>query len=98
VSGADGLYWYSNTLVAVQNSLGSCRIAQFHLSPDGLKVTATTVLEYRSPLVTLPTTGAIDSSKFYFLSNTQVDNFKAEKILNPTKLEPVHISVVALQH
>jgi hypothetical protein len=98
VSGADGLYWYSNTLVAVQNSLGSCRIAQFHLSPEGLKVTATTVLEYRSPLVTLPTTGAIDSSKFYFLSNTQVDNFKAEKILNPTKLEPVHISVVALQH
>jgi hypothetical protein len=96
VSGADGLYWYRNTLVAVQNSLGSSRIAQFRLSPDSLKITATTILEYRSPLVTLPTTGAIDGSKFYFMSNTQVDNFREGKIVDPTKLEPVRISVVEL--
>jgi hypothetical protein len=98
VSGADGLYWYRNSLVAIQNSLGSSRVVQFHLSPDGLKVTATTILEYRSPLLTLPTTGAIVGSKFYFMSNTQVDNFKAEKILDPAKLEPVQISVVELQN
>lgn len=98
VSGADGLYWYRNTLVAVQNSLGFSRIAQFRLSPDGLKVTATTILEYRSPLVTLPTTGAINGSKFYFMSNTQIDNFKDGKIVDPAKLEPVRISVVELLH
>jgi hypothetical protein len=98
VSGADGLYWYKNTLIAVQNSLGSSRIAQFRLSPDGLKVTATTILEYRSPSVTLPTTGAIYGTKFYFMSNTQVDNFKDGKIVDPAKLEPVRISVVELQH
>jgi sugar lactone lactonase YvrE len=98
VSGADGLYWYRNALVAVQNSLGSSRIAQFRLSPDGLKVTAAAILEYRSDLVTLPTTGAIDGSKFYFMSNTQVENFRAGKIVDPTKLEPVRISVVQLQH
>jgi hypothetical protein len=98
LSGADGLYWYRNTLVAVQNSLGLPRIAQFRLSPDGLKVTATTILEYRSPSVTLPTTGAIDGSKFYFMSNTQIDNLKDGKIVDPTKLEPVRISVVELWH
>jgi hypothetical protein len=98
VSGADGLYWYENTLVAVQNSLGSPRIAQFRLSPDGLKVTATTILEYRSPSVALPTTGAIYGANFYFMSNTQVDNFKDGKIVDPAKLEPVLISVVELQH
>lgn len=97
VSGADGLYWYRNSLIAVQNSLGSSRIAQFHLSPDGVRVTATAVLEYRSPLVTLPTTGAILGSKFYFMSNTQVDNFKGEKIVDSSKLEPVRIAVLALQ-
>jgi sugar lactone lactonase YvrE len=98
VSGADGLYWYKNTLIAVQNSLGSSRIAQFRLSPDGLKVAATIILEYRSPSVTLPTTGAIYGTKFYFMSNTQVDNFKDGKIVDPAKLEPVRISVVELQH
>src|SRR6267154_1958243 len=98
VSGADGLYWYRNSLIAVQNSLGSSRIAQFHLSRDGTNVTRTTILEYRSPLVALPTTGAIVGSRFYFMSNTQVDNFKGEKIVDPTKLEPVQISVVELEN
>lgn len=98
VSGADGLYWYQDSLIAIQNSLGSSRVAQFRLSPDGLTVTATTILEYGSSLVTLPTTGAIVDSKFYFMSNTQVDNFKTEKILDPAKLEPVQISVVELQN
>ena len=96
VSGADGLYWYRNSLIAVQNSLGSSRIAQFQLSSDGVKVTATKILEYRSPLVALPTTGAILGSKFYFMSNTQVDNFKGEKILDSSKLEPVRIAVLTL--
>jgi DNA-binding beta-propeller fold protein YncE len=98
VSGADGLYWYRNSLIAIQNSLGSSRVAQFHLSPDGIKVTTTTVVEYRSALVTLPTTGAILGSKFYFMSNTQVDNFKAERIVDPSKLEPIQISVVEIEN
>jgi hypothetical protein len=49
------------------------------------------------PLVTLPVTGTIVGSKFYFMSNTRVDNFKAEKILDSAKLAPVQISVVELQ-
>jgi hypothetical protein len=98
VSGVDGLYWYRNSLVAIQNSLGSARVAQIRLSSDGLKVTATTILEYRSRLVALPTTGAIAGSYFYFISNTQGDNFKDEKIIDPTTLEPVRISVVKLQN
>jgi hypothetical protein len=75
-----------------------CGIRQFHLSRDGTNVTRTTILEYRSPLVALPTTGAIVGSRFYFISNTQVDNFKVEKIVDPTKLEPVQISVVELEN
>jgi sugar lactone lactonase YvrE len=98
VSGTDGLYWYRNSLIAVQNSLGSSRIAQFHLSNDGIHVKRKTILEYKSPLVALPTTGAIVGSKFYFMSNTQVENFKGGKILDPTKLEPIQISVVELEN
>ncbi|MBV9483479.1 MAG: hypothetical protein JO249_22425 [Acidobacteria bacterium] len=97
VSGADGLYWYRNSLIAVQNSLGFPRIAQFHLSPDGTKVKTTTILEYGSPLLTSPTTGAILGSRFYFMSNTQIDNYKSEKIMDASKLEPVRISILILQ-
>jgi sugar lactone lactonase YvrE len=98
LSGADGLYWHRNSLVAVQNSLGSARIAQFLLAPDGLKVTAVIPLEYKSSLVTLPTTGAVEGDKLYFMSNTQVDNFKNNQVVDPAKLEPIRISVLELPH
>ncbi len=97
LSGADGLYWYRNILMAVQNSLGSARVAQFRLSPKGDQVTEVRTLEYRSPLVASPTTGAIDGRSFYFISNTQLENFKDDKILDPNKLEPIRISVLELQ-
>jgi len=97
LSGADGLYWYKNTLIAVQNSLGLPRIAVFQLSSDERRVTGVTPLEYKSPLVQLPTTGAIAASQFYFISNTGVDNFKDGKIVDPAKLVPIQISVVDLE-
>jgi DNA-binding beta-propeller fold protein YncE len=96
VSGIDGLYWYRGRLIGIQNSLGLPRIAQFQLSPDGSRVTATKVLEYRSDSVELPTTGAIDGSNFYFMANTQGDNWKDEKIVDPKKLAPIRIAVIHL--
>jgi len=97
VSGVDGLYWHNGDLIAVQNGLGEPRVARFKLSHDGLTVTATTVLEYRSPSVELPTTGAILGSKFYFISNAQIGNFRDGKVVDPAKLQPVRISAIDLK-
>jgi len=96
LAGADGLYWHNGSLIAVQNGIGSPRIAAFKLSDDGLRVTKTTVLENRSSFTSLPTTGAIRGSDFYFISNSHIDNLNAGKILDPTQLEPVKIAVVRL--
>jgi hypothetical protein len=70
---------------------------RWQLSPDGLRVAATQVLEYRTPLVKDPTTGAIDGGKFYYIANTGIDNLQDDKIVDPKKLEPVHIAVVGLE-
>jgi hypothetical protein len=96
LAGVDGLYWYNGYLIAIQNGIGSPRIAAFKLSEDGLRVTKTTVLENRSSFTSLPTTGAIRGSDFYFISNSHIDNLNAGKILDPTQLEPVRIAVVHL--
>jgi len=96
LAGADGLYWYNGSLIAVQNGIGSPRIAAFKLSDDGLRVTKTTVLENRSSFTSLPTTGAIRGADFYFISNSHIDNLNAGKILDPTQLEPVRVAVVHL--
>lgn len=96
LAGADGLYWHNGSLIAVQNGIGSPRIAAFKLSPDGLRVQQTTVLENRTSLTELPTTGAIRDSSFYFIANSQIDNINGDKILDGTRLAPVRIAVVRL--
>jgi sugar lactone lactonase YvrE len=97
LAGVDGMYWDRGALLAVQNGIGLPRIARFSLSKDGLRVLKTTVLEYRSAFMELPTTGAIVGRKFYFISNSQVDNLHNGKIVDPAKLRPVRIGVVALR-
>jgi len=96
VSGADGLYWHKNTLIAIQNGIGAPRIAQFKLSTDGLHVLKTTVLEYRSTFTLLPTTGALRGDDFFFIVNSQLDNLNGTRILDPLKLQPIRIGVLRL--
>ncbi len=93
---ADGLYWHNGSLIAVQNGMGSPRVAAFKLSRDGNRVTRVTVLENRTPFTTLPTTGAIRGNDFYFIANSQIDNLNGDKIMDVTKLAAVRIAVVRL--
>jgi SMP-30/Gluconolactonase/LRE-like region len=96
LAGADGLYWYNGSLIAIQNGIGSPRIVAFKLSNDRTRVTRTTVLENRSSFTSLPTTGAIRGSDFYFISNSHIDNLNGGKILDVTQLEPVRIAMIHL--
>lgn len=96
LAGIDGLYWYNGSLIGVQNGIGSPRIAQFHLSSDGLKVTRTTILENRTNFTALPTTGAIRGSDFYFIANSQIDNLNDDKVMDVTRLEAIRIGVLRL--
>lgn len=96
LAGADGLYWYSGSLIAVQNGIGTPRIAAFRLSSDGLRVTRTTVLENRSNLSVMPTTGAIRGSDFFFIANSQIENMNNDKVMDVTKLEVVRVGVLRL--
>jgi hypothetical protein len=96
MAGADGLYWHNGSLIAVQNGMGSPRVAAFKLSKDGNRVTKVTVLENRSQFTALPTTGAIRGNDFYFIANSQIDNLNGDKIMDVTKLAAVRIAVLRL--
>jgi len=96
IAGADGLYWHNGSLIAVQNGMGSPRVAAFKLSKDGNRVTQATVLENRTQFTALPTTGALRGNDFYFIANSQIDNLNGDKIMDVTKLAAVRIAVVRL--
>jgi sugar lactone lactonase YvrE len=96
LAGVDGLYWYNGSLIAIQNGIGMPRIAAFHLASDGFHVTRTTVLENRSNLLAMPTTGAIRGSDFFFIANSQIENMNNDKVMDVTKLEVVRVGVLKL--
>jgi hypothetical protein len=97
LAGADGLYWYKGGLVGIQNSTSLRRVMRWKLSRDGRSVVTSETLERRTELVHDPTTGAILGDKFYFMTNTGIDNLDDNgRIADPAKLEPLRIAVVAL--
>jgi sugar lactone lactonase YvrE len=96
LAGIDGLYWHSGRLIAIQNGIGSPRVAAFHLSGDGLRVTQTTVLENRTNFCVLPTTGAIRGSDLFFIANSQIDNMNNDKVMDVTRLEAIRVGVLHL--
>jgi hypothetical protein len=96
LAGVDGLYWYQGSLIAIQNGIGTPRVAAHKLTADGSRVSKATILEFRTTLSVLPTTGAIRGSDFYFIANSQLDNLNGDKILDVTRLEPARIAVVHL--
>jgi len=96
LAGADGLYWHKGSLIAIQNGIGSPRVAAFKLSKDGNRVTQTSVLENHTQFTLLPTTGAIRGNDFYFIANSQIDNLNGDKVMDVTKLAAVRIAVVRL--
>ena len=96
LAGIDGLYWDAGRLIAIQNGIGSPRIVAFRLSDDGTRVEKTTVLENRTALTALPTTGAIDGHQFFFIANSQIDNLQGDAIADAKKLAPVQIAVLQL--
>ena len=97
LSGIDGLYWHNGGLLGVQYGTGEYRVMHWKLSPDGRKVTASETLEYRTDLISDPTTGAILGDNFYFIANTGIYNLEDDKIVDLNKLEPVHIAVIPLR-
>ncbi len=97
LAGIDGLYWHKGSLIAIQNGIGTPRVAAFQLAKDGVHVSKTTILEYRSNLCVLPTTGALREDEFYYIVNSGSNNLNSDDhVMDVTKLEPVRIAVIHL--
>lgn len=69
----DGLYFYRNSLIAVQNGFMNPRVVRLRLSRDLRAVTGSEVLERRNPLFDGVTTGTLVGREFFYMANIQDD-------------------------
>jgi sugar lactone lactonase YvrE len=83
VYGIDGLYWYENSLVAVQNGIRPHRVARFKLDPSGRRVLHARVLAANLPEFDEPTLGVVVGNRFSFVANSQWNRFDKNYKLPP---------------
>jgi sugar lactone lactonase YvrE len=68
--GIDGLYWWDNHLVAIQNGISPERIMRLQLGDDGLGVVSVAPVAGSLPEFDTPTYGTMSGSTLYFLSGS----------------------------
>lgn len=100
LTGIDGLYFYDNGLLAVQNGAGpQSRIMKFELNKTYDTVTRAVILESDHPSHNIPTTGVIAGSNFYYIANSQLQSFTPDgKIFPEEQLEPTYILKLPLSN
>ena len=73
----DGLYFYRNSLIAIQPFEKEKTIVRFFLNKEQNAVTKMETIESENKSFLQPTTGAIVGKDFYFLANSQLQLFRA---------------------
>jgi len=88
----DGLYFYKNSLIAIQGTYRPPRVVRFFLNDTLLQVDSARIIESANPLFMLPTTGVIVEDIFYYIANSQLNCYtKENKIFALDKLHDIVI-------
>ncbi len=92
LKGIDGLYFYNNSLIAIQNGVKPKRVTQYFLNANSDKIIKTKIIESANPNFNEPTLGVIVNDDFYFIANSQWGSYNKDgSIFPPEKLEKIII-------
>jgi sugar lactone lactonase YvrE len=93
----DGLYFYKQSLVGIQNGIHPGRVVRFYLDPTLTRITRSEILETYNPAFENPTTGSLDDDSLLFMANTQLHKWKPGKPLPPpSDLHDIQILRISL--
>lgn len=96
--GIDGIYFYQNSLVVVQNGINPNRIMRLYLNKQQNGITKQIVLEANSSKMSDPTLGMVRDGNFYFIANGQWDKFNQDgQILPLDKFEEPKVLKIELK-
>lgn len=71
LGGIDGLYYYDNHLVMIQNGISPKRIMRVALANEGLSLGPAQPLSANQPEFENPTFGVVSGSELFFIANSQ---------------------------
>lgn len=68
--GIDGLYFYKNSLLTLQNGTNPLRVCRYHLNDDQTRITRMEFIEKATENLGEPTLGSLSGDTFYFITNS----------------------------
>ncbi|MBL8151092.1 MAG: hypothetical protein JNN15_14285 [Blastocatellia bacterium] len=71
VLGIDGLYYYQNSLIAIQNGTNPHRVVRLYLDKQAERIEKSEILEVNNPIFDEPTLGVIVGNYFHYIANSQ---------------------------
>lgn len=71
-AGNDGLYFYRNSLIGIQNVFYPMTVARYFIDEGGSKISQAKILVSEDPRFWIPTTGAVIDNYFYFMTNNNL--------------------------
>jgi len=83
LKGIDGLYFYNNSLIAVQNGVSPLRSTQYSLNKDLIQITSFEIIDRKHPSFNEPTLGVIDGKTFYYIANSQWGGYDEKHRIKP---------------
>ncbi len=96
----DGLYFYKNSLIAVQPFDADKTIVRYRLNEKRDAVVKTEIIEASHKLLNQPTTGTIVGKDFYYIANSQLQPFRRlfqpDGSFDKTKLSNIFILKVGI--
>lgn len=79
----DGLRWYKQTLIAIQNATSPMKVSRYTLSADYSAIVAEHVIDRAHPAFNEPTNGCVVNDIFYYIANSQWSGYTKDNHLKP---------------
>ena len=92
LKGIDGLYFYKNSLIAIQNGVIPNRVTKYLLNEDQDKIRSFEIIERANPNFNEPTLGILVKDSFYYIANSQWESYNKDGSIFPMdKLQKIMV-------
>lgn len=97
LKGIDGLLYFNNSLIAIQNGVTPNRVTQYTLDPSLTKIQKASIIDKKHPAYGEPTMGCLNKDRLYYVANSSWGAYNEDFELETDKIQDLVILSTTLK-
>lgn len=97
LKGIDGLLYFNNSLIAIQNGVTPNRVTQYFLSPNHDKIIRGSIIDKAHLAFNEPTMGCISNNRLYYVANSSWGAYDKNHLLQTDQINDLVILTTLLK-